>query len=135
VPTKIKSHIWSTNGFSASYMSPMSPIGLIHEASMKLKMYVLVKGSIPVGNAIVAAAHGPLSLYLNFPTDPDMVKWLQTSFAKVVCKVTDEEFEKAKEVPKHQVITESTLNGQEVAIVFIPREEYPKNFGFFPKYK
>lgn len=98
-------------------------------------MYVLIRESIPLGKALVAAAHAPLVCYLENASHPDMQEWLINSFAKTVCKVNDVEFEKAKEVPDHRVITESTLDGQEVALVFVPRVEYPKNFTFFRLYK
>jgi peptidyl-tRNA hydrolase len=102
---------------------------------MKSKMYVLIRESIPLGKALVAAAHAPLVCYLEHAEHPGMVEWLANSFAKAVCKVNDVEFEKAKEVADHVVITESTLDGQEVALVFVPREEYPKHFVFFRLYK
>jgi len=97
-------------------------------------MYILVR-EIPVGNAIVAAAHASLACYLRFQDNPSMMEWINGQFNKMVCKVTDAEFEHAKEVPDHVVLTESTLDNQEVAIAFCPREEYPKGFKFFRKYK
>ena len=56
-------------------------------------------------------------------------------FRKAVCKVSEEEFEKAKGVADHVVLTESALDGQEVAIAFKPREEWPKAFKFYPLYR
>jgi hypothetical protein len=52
----------------------------------------------------------------------------------VVCKVTEDEFEQAKAVEDHVVLTESKLNGDEVAIAFKPREEWPKAFQFYRLY-
>lgn len=112
-----------------------------HE-SANFKMYILVKESIknwegkakdlPAGSAMVAVAHASLACYLKFKDAPNMVRWLAHSFKKVVCKVSDEEFEKAKELggrlkaveaPHHVVMTESMYGNQEVAIAFCPREE------------
>jgi peptidyl-tRNA hydrolase len=99
-----------------------------------MKMYILVKESIPVGNAIVSASHASLAAYLKFNDDEQMKQWVSGPFYKVVCKVNEKEFENAKQVEKNVIITESSLNGQEVAIAFCPREEWPKMFKFFKKY-
>ena len=104
---------------------------------MKTKMYILVKDSVPLGYAINAVAHASLSCYLIFEHDPDMVNWRDTSFAKVTCKVTEEQFEWAKSIGFDcQIITESRLDNQELAIAFCPREdkEWPSEFKQFPLY-
>lgn len=100
-----------------------------------MRMYILIRESVPVGNAVVAAAHASLSCYLQYREHPNIAEWLSGPFYKVVCKVSDAEFEKAKEAPDHVVLTESTLDNQEVALAFVPREEYPKGFKFFRRYK
>lgn len=99
-----------------------------------MKMYILIKDDVPLGNALVAAAHASLGAYLKFRDTPEVVEWVSGPFYKVVCKVNPKEFEKAKECPDHVVITESGLNDQEVALSFKPREEWPKPFRFFRKY-
>lgn len=98
-------------------------------------MYVLVKESVPLGFAMVAAAHASLAAYLKFQDTPEVREWLSGPFSKAVCKVTDEEFERARECPDHVVITESALDGAEVAIAFRPRQEWPKVFRFFRLYR
>jgi peptidyl-tRNA hydrolase len=100
-----------------------------------MKMYILIKESIPNGFAILASAHASLACYLKFKENSDVLQWLSGSFYKVICKVSNIEFEKAKETPDHIVLTESALDSQEVAIAFKPREEWPKSFKFFPLYK
>lgn len=95
-----------------------------------MKMYILIRESVPVGFAVLAAAHASLACYLKFRDSPEVAAWLAGPFYKVVCKVTDQEFERAKEVPDHVVLTESALDGQEVAIAFRPREEWAKAFKF-----
>jgi len=86
---------------------------------------------------MVAVAHGSLACYLKFKDHPDMQEWLTNSFAKSVCQVSLIEFnaEKAIDPETHVVLTESTLDGEEVAIVYCPRKEYPKRFKFFKLYR
>ena len=62
-------------------------------------------------------------------TDPqETQEWLDTSFKKVTCMVSDEEFAELKKVYNCKVITESRLDNDEVAIVFAPRNklEWPE---------
>jgi peptidyl-tRNA hydrolase len=93
-----------------------------------MRMYILVRESIPIGYAMVSAAHASLAVYLQFKDTPDMGKWLAGTLNKTVCKVSDEEFERAKGVPDGLVITESALRGAEVALAFRPRDRWPKAF-------
>lgn len=100
-----------------------------------MKMYILIRESIPAGFAVLAAAHASLACYLRFRDAPEVAEWLAGPFYKAVCKVSDAEFERAKEVADHVVLTESALAGQEVAIAFKPRAEWPKAFKFYRLYK
>ena len=100
-----------------------------------MKMYILIKETVPLGFAVLAASHASLAAYLKFRNSPEVTAWLSGPFYKVVCKVTDEEFEKAKTIEDHVVLTESGLGGQEVAIAFKPREEWDKSFKFLRLYK
>lgn len=104
-------------------------------APPKLRMYVLIREAVPTGFAVMAAAHASLAAYLKFQHAPEVAEWLAGPFYKAVCKVTDEEFERAKETPDHVVLTESALGGQEIAIAFKPRAEYPKAFRFLALYR
>jgi hypothetical protein len=65
--------------------------------------------------------------------------WAETSFRERICKVSDNEFEAAKthgeNMRDYQVMTESSLDNAETAIVFKPREEWPKFFKFLRLYK
>ncbi|HJZ56381.1 MAG TPA: hypothetical protein VKE74_15560 [Gemmataceae bacterium] len=97
----------------------------------KLRMYILIREPMPTGFAVLAAAHASLAAYLKFKESPEVAEWLAGPFYKAVCKLTDEEFERAKETPDHIVLTESALDNREVAIAFKPRAEYPKAFRFF----
>ncbi|GGG32500.1 hypothetical protein GCM10011344_36810 [Dokdonia pacifica] len=100
-----------------------------------MKMYILIKDDIPEGFAILAAAHAALATYLKYKEDTDMQTWISSTFYKVVCKVNDKEFQKAKEFENHVVLTESALDHKEVAIAFKPREEWPKPFKFYKLYR
>lgn len=95
-----------------------------------LKSYILIRDSVPTGFAVLAAAHASLAMYLGFRDSDEVRQWLEGPFRKAVCKVSDEEFERAKQVPDHVLITESALGGQEVALAFRPRVEWPKSFKF-----
>lgn len=100
-----------------------------------MKMYILIRESIPTGFAVLAAAHASLACYLKFREAPEVAAWLAGPFYKAICKVSDAEFERAKEVADHVVLTESALDGQEVAIAFKPRAEWPKAFRFYRLYR
>ena len=64
-----------------------------------------------------------------------MREWLSGPFNKAVCKVNTKEFENAKQVAEHVVLTESALGDREVAIVFKPRHQGPKIFKFLKLYR
>jgi len=94
-----------------------------------------MRESVPLGLAILATAHASLAAYLRYRDSPEVVAWLSGPFSKVICKVSDEEFERAKTFEDSVVLTESALGGQEVALAFKPREEWPKAFKFFRLYR
>ena len=100
-----------------------------------MKMYILLKDTLPEGFAVLAAAHSSLAAYLKFEDSPETQEWVSGTFYKVICRVNDKEFEKAKEFEDHVVLTESALGNQEVAIAFKPRKEWPKPFQFYKLYK
>ena len=100
-----------------------------------MKMYILVKEDVPPGFALLSVAHASLAAYLKFQDTPEVKTWLGGPFYKVICKVTTRQFEDAKQVPDHVVMTESALEDREVAIAFKPREEWPKSFKFYPLYR
>jgi peptidyl-tRNA hydrolase len=100
-----------------------------------MKMYILIKEAVPLGFQVLAAAHASLACYLKFRDSNEVAAWLSGPFYKVVCRVSDEEFERAKAYEDHVVLTESGRDGQEVAIAFKPRDEWPKAFKFFKLFK
>lgn len=105
----------------------------------KLKMYILVKETIPVGLAMAAVGHACVSCYDQFTShgNQDMKNWKDWSFRKVVCKVTEKEFEKAKTYENRCVMTERNLaiENKESAIAFCPRPEWPYFFNSLKLWK
>lgn len=95
---------------------------------MASRMYILVKDTISTGFATVSAAHASLCAHLQYSHLPEFSEWLDASFRKVVCKVTEEEFEKAKlEDLPYVVVTESNQDLGEVALAFVPTDK-PSRF-------
>lgn len=88
-----------------------------------MKMYICIKDDLPVGIAMNSAAHAGLMCHLQFGESEHYKEWLAKSFKKVTCAVTPAEFAMLKELPNNFVVTESRLNGQEVAVVLVPRPE------------
>ncbi len=86
-------------------------------------MYILIRESVAPGFAVLATAHASLAAYLKFKDTPEVAEWLSGPSYKAVCRVTDEEFERAKAFEDHVVLTESALQDQEVAIAFKARRE------------
>jgi len=52
-----------------------------------MKMYILIRETIPHGFAVLAAAHASLACYLKFKDTPEVSEWLSGPFYKAVCKV------------------------------------------------
>ena len=101
-----------------------------------MKMYILVRDSVPLGLAMVGVAHASLAAYLKFRDTPEVAEWLAGPFYKAVCKVTDGEFKAARECPDHVLITEQADGGNlDVALAFKPRAEYPKMFKYLRLFK
>lgn len=73
--------------------------------------------------------------HLKFGNDPEYQSWLVQSFRKVVCEVTDAEFEALKSEKDYITVTESGLGGMEIALVFCPRVQWPPAFRKFPLLK
>lgn len=86
-----------------------------------MKMYICVKSSTPVGMAMNAVGHAGLMCYLKYKDTPNMQTWLEKSFKKVTCAVSDAEYHFLKQLPDHIVVTESRLDNAELAIVLAPR--------------
>lgn len=102
---------------------------------MYSKIYILIKDTVDVGHAVNCAAHASLILYLRNEDNFMIQDWVKNSFRKVSCKVSEQVFEKAKEMGcEYEIVTEDTLDDKEVALVFHPRKEWPKFFQYLQLY-
>jgi hypothetical protein len=88
-----------------------------------MKMYICIKQDTPVGIAMNAAAHAGLMCHLTYSEYASYKEWLDKSFKKVTCAVTDAEFAMLKTVSEHLIVTESRLDNAELAIVLKPRHD------------
>jgi hypothetical protein len=95
-----------------------------------MKMNILIQESISPGFAILSAAHSSLAAFLKFKDSTKAMEWPSVPFYKVICNVSESEFEKAKGLDDHVVLTESALENREVAIAFKPSEEWPTAFRY-----
>ena len=95
-----------------------------------MKMYILIRDEVPDAFAPLVAAHASLACYKAFEEDADMQTWISGVFRKIICKVNDSEFAKAKAAGKFTELTESALDNMVVGAAFCPREDYPKAFKY-----
>ena len=99
-----------------------------------MKMYILMLDTVPDAFAPVMSAHSSLMCYDRFRADKDMIIWFHNSFKKVVCRVSQKEFDRALEVGnKYVLTTESNLDGMVCSATFCPRlkEDWPEDFRYF----
>lgn len=47
-----------------------------------MKMYIILKETVPAAMAPVVAAHGALACYKNFENESNMLNWMEGSFKK-----------------------------------------------------
>lgn len=88
-----------------------------------MKMYICIKEDTAVGMAMNSAAHAGLMCHLKYQDDARYQEWLDKSFKKVTCAVTEAEFALLKTLPDSFVVTESRLKNAEVAVVLAPRHD------------
>jgi len=125
---KDKIDFWIKPENTESYVNEIHLEILKAKFYSKSKMYILVVGTVQDKYVPVITAHASLACYLKFKYKMEMDMWLRYSFKKVVCSVSEEEFELAKTIcSNYNVTTESALSGREVAITFCP-QEYPEFF-------
>lgn len=93
-----------------------------------LRMYVVVRDSIPSEELFAPIASGVVSCYRRFIDDADMKNWVAGSFAKVIVKANEKEFEKAKKAGDYTEAADGVL-------VFKPRPEWDKVFKFMKLFK
>jgi hypothetical protein len=102
-----------------------------------LKMYILICDEVPANVVPLIACHLPMLTYRKFLDRPIMQRWFKTELQKtVVCKVTRQQFEKAKYYGEHFALTE--VHHQELGelgLGFNVYIEYPKFLKFLPLWK
>ena len=96
-----------------------------------MKMYILLKEQVPDHLAPVIAAHAALACYRQYEQDADMQTWINSVFKKVVCRVNDKEYARARECDRFTELHESAIGPEPVCLVFCPRPEYPKAFSYY----
>lgn len=98
-------------------------------------MYILIRDVVPDDLAPLIAAHASLACFREFEDNSEMQKWINGVFKKVICRVNDSEYTKAREATKYVELTESDLDDMIVCSAFCPREEYPKVFQFLKMWR
>lgn len=93
-----------------------------------MKMYFLIRETVPLGFATFAA--------IKLKSRPEVVAWLtDKSVEKVICGVSDSEFDFAKAISGAIVVFDDVWKGgMEVAIAFPPQESWPAAFESFRRY-
>ena len=102
-----------------------------------LKLYILIKNTCPDNVAPLIAAHATMGVYNKFK-DRDLMKAWATSksFAKVVCKVTPEQFDQAKAYGEFNTITENRHQHLgEIGMAFDIQKDYPKFLKYLQLWK
>jgi hypothetical protein len=85
--------------------------------------YFLVRESMSMGNAVLAAIHRK--------DKPEVIDWLTGSAEMEYCLLDDQEFDRARTYRGAIVLTSDLYKGKEIAIAFGPREEWPEEFDRF----
>lgn len=89
-----------------------------------MRMYFLVNAEVPKGFAINSVAHGSMMAHSQWKGMVKFDNWFTNSFKKVTCKASSqEEFDNAKKLGTHLIVTESALGGKETVLVFYPTDE------------
>ena len=98
-----------------------------------MRMYILIKHDVPDDLGPLIAAHASLAVYLKNADSELVTEWLEKSFKKAICTVNEKEFNTAKQISGAVVLTESALDGREVAIAFPPMSDSdrPKAFKYY----
>lgn len=93
-----------------------------------LRMYIVVRDNISTRELFAPIANGVLSCYRKYIDDADMTRWVSGSFAKVIVKANEKEFEKAMKAGDFTATNDGVL-------VFKPRPEWDKVFRFMKLYR
>lgn len=103
-----------------------------------LRLLAVVRDDLPPNHVALTLFHAGLSVYIRWIDNPEYSKiidlWLTHSFKKVIRKANAAQFEQAKKEHPHIVMTESSLEGKETALIFLPSDDHPKFLNYLPKY-
>lgn len=106
---------------------------IVFEPPRYSKMYILTRKRFPIGHQANCAAHAAVKCVERYKRLDSMVQWLDSSFRKVTCWVTDAQFEEAKRAGLPYVtMREDALDDKTIAMAFVPRQEWPDLFKTFP---
>lgn len=88
----------------------------------KIKQYIVLRHEISPAVAAIGVGHGVLASYLKWQNDPIVREWVHGIFYKVICQAENrEEWELIKKWQYDKIImTESSLDNLEIAVVFKP---------------
>ena len=100
---------------------PKPPAQAVDLEAKKLKMYIVVKNTLTPAQVAIATAHASLACYLQYDGHLLMNRWRRHSFAKIVLGASPEQFAMIKHWSKRVIMTESTLDHEEVSIAFLPQ--------------
>jgi len=102
-----------------------------------LRLIVLIKDTCPKDLVPLITAHVPMLTFRKFYWSPLMDRWFWSPLQKtVVCKVTEQQFEKAKTYGAHFALTEAHRPELgELGLGFEVREEYHKFFKYLTLWK
>lgn len=101
------------------------------------KMYICILDEFPDFMVPTLVAHSVIAAHLKFQDIPIYKEWLDTSFKKVVVKVSQQEFNKISELPNvHLGHENNTLNGKEsCAVVVVSGNDIPNVLKFAKLWK
>jgi hypothetical protein len=111
-----------------------APVSKMQASSTQLKMYILLKKGLALDEAVACSANAAVRCYDKFKQVPAMHDWAQSTFNKVVCEVSDSEFETAMQAGQCVEVYSPSL-GEAIGLGFCPREAWPKSFRFLQKYR
>lgn len=106
------------------------------------RMYILVKDTVPDNYVPLMVGHAVTSLFWTFESSSyDLPEWVtpwieEHNMKKVVCRVSEQEFQKAISEAGDYIIQSETsgLDPEHLTdcvVAFVPRREYPKSFKYF----
>lgn len=92
----------------------------------KIKQYIVLRPQISPSLAVIGVAHGVLAGYLKWKDEEIVKDWISGKygpFYKVICQAEDlKQFQIIRNWYENIVMTESSVDNAEIAVVFKPFE-------------